>query len=147
MRYRIQQVKPETLKTYQQQFCASRAEADTQAADTGIAAAEYGFEAVSDGKLLGAAWAWNLENEGETPEIYVYMQPESRSCGIGTDLVRTLTDYLALCGYPEIFATVRRDNYAVLLFGAVGFRPVKEVDEVYTLRFDLKSAGQIQLGY
>ena len=56
-----------------------------------------------------------------------------------------MTDALALTGYKEIMATVRRDNYAVLVFGKVGFKPVKEVDLVYTLRLDLAQVGQIEM--
>ena len=146
MRYLIQQITPESLLKEQEAFRANRREEDTQEADLGLKEAGTCFAAISEGKTIGAAWAWNLENDNQPAETYIFVLPECRSMGIGTDLMKTLTDYLALCGYPELYATVRRDNYAVLLFGSTGFRPIKEVDEVYTLRLDLASVGQIDLG-
>ena len=145
MKYRIQQIPADRIDSVREQLQFMKAEADTQEPDLAADRAEYWVAAESDGEQIGAAWAWDLDAQDSPAEMYVYLRPEYRSCGIGSDLVRTLTDLLALTGYPELFATVRRDNYAVLLFGSVGFRPVREVDEVYTLRIDLSKIGQIEM--
>lgn len=145
MKYRIQQIPAGKIEETRAQLQFIRAETDTQIPDLNAQQAEYWVTAEAEGKQIGAAWAWNLDADDKPAEMYVYLQPEYRNCGIGTELVRTMTDALALTGYKEIMATVRRDNYAVLVFGKVGFKPVKEVDLVYTLRLDLAQVGQIEM--
>ena len=145
MKYRIQQIPADKISEVRSRLEFIQAESDTQIPDEHAAQAEYWVAAESEGMQIGAAWAWNLDTDDKPAEMYVYLQPEYRNCGIGTDLVRTMTDALALTGYKEITAVVRRDNYAVLVFGKVGFKPVKEVDLVYTLRLDLAQVGQIEM--
>ena len=145
MKYRIQQIPSDRTGEMRAQLQFVPGAADTQIPDEHAEQAEFWVAAESEGEQIGAAWAWNLDADDKPAEMYVYLRPEYRNCGIGTDLVRTLTDALALTGYKEITAVVRRDNYAVLVFGKVGFRPVKEVDLVYTLRLDLAQVGQIEM--
>jgi len=145
MKYRIQQVPADRIDETRKRLQFIQASEDTQIPDEHVDQAEYWVAAESEGVEIGAAWAWNLDTDDKPAEMYVYLRPEYRNCGIGTDLVRTMTDALALTGYKEITAVVRRDNYAVLVFGKVGFKPVKEVDLVYTLRLDLAQVGQIEM--
>lgn len=145
MKYRIQQVPADRIDETRKRLQFIQASEDTQIPDEHVGQAEYWVAAESEGVEIGAAWAWNLDTDDKPAEMYVYLRPEYRNCGIGTDLVRTMTDALALTGYKEITAVVRRDNYAVLVFGKVGFKPVKEVDLVYTLRLDLAQVGQIEM--
>ena len=145
MKYRIQQVPADRIDETRKRLQFMQASEDTQIPDEHVDQAEYWVAAESEGVEIGAAWAWNLDTDDKPAEMYVYLRPEYRNCGIGTDLVRTMTDALALTGYKEITAVVRRDNYAVLVFGKVGFKPVKEVDLVYTLRLDLAQVGQIEM--
>ena len=84
-----------------------------------------------DGEPIGAVWlrVWSEHDHGygfidtSTPELSVAVRPESRGCGIGTELLRRLLQR-ADESYSRVSLSVSLRNPAVRLYGRFGFRSV-----------------------
>ena len=91
----------------------------------------------SDGKIVGAAWVRIMNDYGhvddETPSLALSLLPEYRKNGIGTALLLKLLDVLEKKGYPGVSLSVQKANYAVRMYRAAGFLPVKEDSEEFIM--------------
>ena len=91
--------------------------------------------AADDGvRIAGMAWTRILNGEikgfgsidDETPEFAVSILKEYRGKGIGTALMREMLGLLKQEGYLKASLAVQKDNYAVNMYIAVGFKTVRE---------------------
>lgn len=93
--------------------------------------------------VAGAVWVRNIAGYGsvddETPEFAISVLPAYRGQGIGTALMRAMLVHLKTAGYQKASLAVQKDNYALAMYRAVGFRTVGENDEEYIMVHDLKS--------
>ncbi len=93
--------------------------------------------------VVGAVWARNIAGYGsvddETPEFAISVLPTYRGQGIGTALMQGMLAHLKAAGYQKASLAVQKDNYALAMYRAVGFRTVGENDEEYIMVHDLKS--------
>lgn len=93
--------------------------------------------------VAGAVWVRNIAGYGsvddETPEFAISVLPAYRGQRIGTALMRAMLVHLKTAGYQKASLAVQKDNYALAMYRAVGFRTVGENDEEYIMVHDLKS--------
>lgn len=93
--------------------------------------------------VAGAVWVRNIAGYGsvddETPEFAISVLPAYRGQGIGTALMRAMLAQLKAAGYQKASLAVQKDNYALAMYRAVGFRTVDENDEEYIMVHDLKA--------
>lgn len=89
--------------------------------------------AESRGRIAGAAWARIMDDYGhiddETPSLAISLREESRGKGVGRRLMDALLDQLRAEGFKRASLSVQKDNYALKLYRALGFRAVSERDE------------------
>lgn len=99
------------------------------------------FCAVSGGKPVGAAWVRNICGYGnigaQTPELAMSLYKDFRGQGLGTAMLEALMEYMKCTGYEKLSLSVQKDNYAVKLYNAVGFRVIDENDEEFIMVKDL----------
>lgn len=95
------------------------------------------FVAESDGKIVGAVWVRIMKDYGniddKTPSFAVSLYKDYRGYGIGTNLMKSMLEYLKRSGYAQCSLAVQKANYAVRMYLNVGFEIVDENDEEYIM--------------
>ena len=94
---------------------------------------DIGFVAVTDGQVIGAAWArrWSSDSPGygfvdeDTPELSIAVLPEYRGRGVGTRLLSRLLQELRDLGTASVSLSVDLRNPAVRLYERFGFTIVE----------------------
>ena len=90
-----------------------------------------------DGKVVGAVWTRIMNDYGhiddETPSFAISLYREYRGQGIGTAMMRKMLELLKSQGWKKASLAVQKENYAVRMYEAVGFRTVYENDEEYIM--------------
>ena len=93
--------------------------------------------AETDGKVIGAVWTRIMNDYGhiddETPSFAISLYREYRGQGIGTAMMRKMLELLKSQGWKKASLAVQKENYAVRMYEAVGFRTVYENDEEYIM--------------
>ena len=109
----------------------------------GARPADQALVAAVDGRVIGAAWSRIMNDYGhvddETPSLAMALYREYRGQGIGTRLLKALLAELAGRGFRRVSLSVQKENYAVRLYRAVGFRTIRETEEEYIMVCDLQS--------
>lgn len=102
---------------------------------------DYCLVAEVDNKIIGAVWSRVLFGEikgygnidSTTPELAISLYKQYRNKGIGTDLMKGILKLLKEKGYNRVSLSVQKDNYAVKMYKAVGFKTFKETEEEYIM--------------
>lgn len=102
---------------------------------------DYCLVAEVDNKIIGAVWSRVLSGEikgygnidSTTPELAISIYKQYRNKGIGTDLMKGILKLLKEKGYKRVSLSVQKDNYAVKIYKAVGFKTFKETEEEYIM--------------
>ena len=106
---------------------------------------DYCLVADLGGKLVGAVWVRILAGEikgygnidEKTPEFAISILENYRNLGIGTQLMKTMIDYLRKNNYEQTSLSVNKENYAVKLYKNVGFEIIKENKDDYLMLLKL----------
>ena len=97
--------------------------------------------AESAGRVVGAVWTRIMNDYGhvddETPSFAISLYKEYRGQGIGTAMMRKMLELLKSQGWKKASLAVQKENYAVRMYEAVGFRTVYENDEEYIMVCEL----------
>lgn len=108
---------------------------------------DHAFAAESGGLIVGAVWVRIMEDYGhidaETPSFAVSLLPSCRGRGIGTAMMRHMLRHLQKAGYRSASLAVQKENYAVRMYRALGFRTVRETDEEFIMAIDLTSLSDL----
>ncbi len=95
-----------------------------------------------EGKVVGAVWTRIMDDYGhvdnETPSFAISLYSEYRGKGIGTQLMKQMLNILRMQGYKRASLAVQKENYAVRLYKAVGFKTLLETKEEYIMVCELK---------
>lgn len=102
---------------------------------------DYCLVAEVDNKIIGVVWSRVLSGEvkgygnidNTTPELAISIYKQYRNKGIGTDLMKGILKLLKEKGYKRVSLSVQKDNYAVKMYKAVGFKTFKETEEEYIM--------------
>lgn len=102
---------------------------------------DYCLVAEADNKIIGAVWSRVLFGEikgygnidSTTPELAISIYKQYRNKGIGTELMKGILKLLKEKGYKRVSLSVQKDNYAVKIYKAVGFKTFKETEEEYIM--------------
>ena len=90
-----------------------------------------------DKKVVGAVWVRIMNDYGhidnETPSFAISLYKEYRGNGIGTALMTQMLRILKDSGYKQASLAVQKANYAVKMYGKVGFEIVDENEEEYIM--------------
>ena len=102
---------------------------------------DYCIVADVDGKPVGAVWVRITDQYGhiddETPSFSISLYPKYRNLGIGTAMMRAMLKYLKNSGYKRASLSVQKENYAVKMYQAVGFKIIDENEEEWIMIHDL----------
>ena len=79
--------------------------------------------------------SWRGDRRGYVTSVYT--APEYRGRGIGTAMMQCMLRHLRAAGYRRASLAVQKENYAVRMYRALGFRTVRETDEEYIMVIDL----------
>ena len=105
--------------------------------DFGKQTGDFGLFAEVEGVIAGAVWARIMEDYGyidnETPSLAIALYKEYRGKGVGTALLQALLKLLQEHGYEQVSLAVQKENYAVKLYTACGFRVYRESEEEYIM--------------
>lgn len=110
---------------------------------------DLGFiaETAETGEKIGAAWC-RLPNGGdkgfaylddETPELGIALLPEFRGKGVGTALMKRLSE-AASQNYPAICLSVSPNNPAMRLYEKLGFKTVDVRNDHPVMRLEFKKS-------
>lgn len=102
---------------------------------------DYCLIAQYNKKIIGAVWARILSGEikgygnidNATPELAISIYKQYRNKGIGTDLLKNILNLLKEKGYAKVSLSVQKQNYAVKMYKATGFKIYKENEEEYIM--------------
>lgn len=102
---------------------------------------DYCLVAEIDNKIIGAVWSRILSGEikgygnidSTTSELAISIYKQYRNKGIGTELMKGILKLLKEKGYKRVSLSVQKDNYAVKMYKAVGFKTFKETEEEYIM--------------
>lgn len=105
--------------------------------DFGKQTGDFGLFAEVEGVIAGAVWARIMEDYGhidnETPSLAIALYKEYRGKGIGTALLQAMLKLLQEQSYEQVSLAVQKENYAVKLYTACGFRVYRESEEEYIM--------------
>lgn len=105
--------------------------------DFGKQTGDFGLFAEVEGVIAGAVWARIMEDYGyidnETPSLAIALYKEYRGKGVGTALLQAMLKLLQEHGYEQVSLAVQKENYAVKLYTACGFRVYRESEEEYIM--------------
>lgn len=105
--------------------------------DFGKQTGDFGLFAEVEGVIAGAVWARIMEDYGhidnETPSLAIALYKEYRGKGVGTALLQAMLKLLQEHGYEKVSLAVQKENYAVKLYTACGFRVYRESEEEYIM--------------
>ena len=91
----------------------------------------FAVRAAADGRVLGFACVWVIDEEMKINNIAIH--PDCRRRGLGARLLRFLLGFAAAQGCREVTLEVRPSNEAALrLYGRAGFRTVGRRRNYYT---------------
>lgn len=95
------------------------------------------FVSEYNGKIIGAVWVRIMNDYGHvddrTPSFAISLYEEYRNAGIGTEMMKTMLEYLKSCGYEQASLAVQKENYAVKMYKKLGFETVDENNEEYIM--------------
>ncbi|MDO5422441.1 MAG: N-acetyltransferase [Eubacteriales bacterium] len=102
------------------------------------------------GCFFGAVWtrilAGNVKGYGNldsrTPEVAISVKKEFRRQGIGRKLMEEMLVLLKKDGYESVSLSVNKENYAYQMYRKLGFQTVKEQDEDFLTRLDLRQGEE-----
>lgn len=98
---------------------------------------DYCFVVEIEEKIVGAVWVRIMNDYGhidnETPSFAISLYKEYRHLGIGTELMRTMLQFLKDKGYKQTSLSVQKANYAVDMYRKLGFEVVNENKEEYIM--------------
>ena len=106
--------------------------------DFGTQAADCGFVAEHDGKIIGASWSRIMNDYGhiddKTPSLALSVLKDFRRRGIATALLEKLLARLAEKNYKRVSLSVQKENSAaVALYLKLQFEIIDERDEEYLM--------------
>lgn len=105
--------------------------------DFGKQTGDFGLFAEVEGVIAGAVWGRIMEDYGhidkETPSLAIALYKEYRGKGVGTALLKAMLKLLQEHGYEQVSLAVQKENYAVKLYTACGFRVYRESEEEYIM--------------
>ena len=106
--------------------------------DFGRQAADCGFVAELDGKIVGACWARIMNDYGhiddETPSLALSVLKDFRRRGIATALLKEISARLAEKNFKQASLSVQKENAAaVALYRKLHFEIVDERDGEYLM--------------
>ncbi len=111
--------------------------------DFGLFPDDKCYVAEVDNKVIGAVWVRIMNDYGhvddETPSFAISIYKEYRNFGIGTELMKTMLDFLKERGYKQASLAVQKANYAVKMYLNVGFEIINENDEEFIMTCSLNS--------
>lgn len=104
---------------------------------------DYCLVAEINNKIVGAVWIRVLYNsikgygniDNQTPEFGIALFDKYRKQGIGTKLMHAMLDYMKEKGYKQASLSVDKNNYAVQMYQAIGFKIIEERDHDYLMLF------------
>ena len=107
---------------------------------------DYCLVAEVDSHIIGAVWVRILADEikgygnidDQTPEFAISLLKEYRNCGIGTQLMQQMIEYLREKGYAQTSLSVQKKNYAARMYQKLGFEIIRENEEDYLMVLKLK---------
>ena len=103
-----------------------------------------------DGKVVGAVWTRIMNDYGHvddvTPSFAISLYREYRGQGIGTVMLRKMLELLKSQGWRKASLAVQKENYAVRMYEAVGFRTVDENAEEYIMVCELEGSSMDIVG-
>lgn len=103
---------------------------------------DHAFAAEQYGQIVGAVWVRIMQDYGhiddQTPSFAVSLLPEMRGKGLGTALMALMLRHLQALGYPRASLAVQKENYAVRMYRALGFRTIRETESEYIMVIDLQ---------
>ena len=108
--------------------------------------------AETGGEIIGMVWTRIINGDvkgfgyvdDETPEFGISLIKEYRGRGIGAQLMLVMLDLLRSKGYKQTSLAVQKENYAVKMYKAVGFKIVKELEQEYLMICDLQKKKRIK---
>ncbi|MDR3287022.1 MAG: GNAT family N-acetyltransferase [Prevotellaceae bacterium] len=106
---------------------------------------DYCLVADLNSKIIGGVWIRILADEirgfgnidDKTPEFAISLFKEYRNCGIGTQLMREMIEYLKTKSYKQVSLSVQKANYAVKMYKKTGFQIIEENEEEYIMLLKL----------
>ena len=114
--------------------------------DFGSGKADHCIVAEDSGRAVGAVWSRIMDDYGHvddcTPSVAVSLYREYRGRGIGTLLMKAITEKLREQGYDRASLAVQKANYAVKMYRTLGFRTVMENEQEYIMVCDLKGDSE-----
>lgn len=94
-----------------------------------------------DGKVVGAVWTRIMNDYGhvddDTPSLAISLYKDYRGKGIGTAMMRKMLELLKSRGFRKASLAVQKENHAVRMYKAVGFRIIEENTEEYIMACEL----------
>ncbi len=103
--------------------------------------ADLGIVAEAEGSAVGAVWTRIMEDYGHVeegvPSFAIALYEAYRGRGIGTELMQQMLELLKAKGFEKASLAVQKENYAVRMYEAVGFRTVGENEEEYLMACEL----------
>ena len=107
----------------------------------GTGEADYSIVADDNGKVIGAVWTRIMNDYGhvddDTPSFAISLYKEYRGKGIGTELMKKMSELLQSRGYNKASLAVQKANYAVKMYEKVGFKTIDENSEEYIMVCEL----------
>lgn len=90
-----------------------------------------------DGRIVGVVWTRIMDDFGhvddDTPSFAISLYSEYRGCGIGTEMMRKMLDWLKSAGYEKTSLSCQKENYAVKMYRNLGFEIIDENEEEYIM--------------
>ena len=74
-----------------------------------------------------------------TPSFSISVLKEYRGLKIGTELIKQMLMLLKTKGYKKVSLSVQKENYAQKMYQDLGLKIVKENDQEYIMRIELKA--------
>lgn len=103
--------------------------------------------AVENEELIGACWGriFDENNKGygfldsETPELSIAIKERFRNNGVGTELIKRITENYRALGIQSLSLSVDKKNLAVVLYKRIGFKVKIETEKSVVMRMELKT--------
>ena len=90
-----------------------------------------------NGTVVGAVWTRIMHDYGhvndETPSLARALYADYRGKGIGTEMMKSMLEWLRRCGYKQVSLSVQKGNRAVRMYQRIGFEIVLDRDEEYLM--------------
>ena len=110
----------------------------------GTGSQDHCLVAEEDGKVVGAVWTRIMHDYGhvddDTPSFAISLYKEYRNRGIGTAMMREMLGLLRDAGVKRASLSLQKENYAVRMYEALGFRAVHENEEEFIMVCELQAS-------